>query len=754
MRSSRRLSWIVLPILLACAAAFSEAPAVLESGGAALALDPATGGIVSLRDMATGREFVQGAHPDGLWTLTLDDGGALRASGAETVAVEPSADGGLRLAWSGFSVKDGALDARVEAEVVPADGAFRLTFAVTGLPFNRIRQVVFPRVAGLRPGEGDALAVPEWMGSLARNPGRLLNPGDPPQPARRAWEYPGLLSMQFVAFCNDTGPGVMLSSADTGAHRKLFAVCGDGAGGVGLEMAHLPGKGGGSRFAPEYAADIAVFRGGWFGAAERYRAGAAAGFWADQSRKRLGRVPAWAADTALWVWNRGKSPGVLPPATALAEKTGLPVSVFWHWWHGCAYDTGFPEYFPPREGGDAFRAALAAAEAKGVHAILYMNQRLWGLETESWKTERAERFAVKNPDGAIGREVYNIFNNAACTPMCMGTAFWRNTYAGLAEKAVAEFGAGGIYMDQACASCACYDVSHGHPRGGGSWWVEGFAALEKDIRARCARRTEATLAGEGCGEAWLPRLDLMLSLQVSRERYAAPGEWEPVPLFQAVYNDAALLFGNYASLTEPPYDELWPPEFAPAEPLVLLDRKFSAQFRLEQARALLWGQQPCLANFKPELLEQRAEETDFFVRAARLRRAALAYLRDGVMLRPPETGVPASEIPVSRLSIYAGRRDRVREYSMPAPGVLASAWRAADGGVAVVLANITEAPQTVALNLDTPDYPLPEGAAPRLFRADGVPAPVAAEGPGRVTVTLTAGDLAVCEWPAPEEKTP
>ena len=27
------------------------------------------------------------------------------------------------------------------------------------------------------------------------------------------------------------------------------------------------------------------------------------------------------------------------------------------------------------------------------------------------------------------------------------------------------------------------------------------------------------LAGEGCGEGWLPYLDLMLSLQVSRERY-------------------------------------------------------------------------------------------------------------------------------------------------------------------------------------------------------------------------------------------
>ena len=45
MRPSRRLSWIILPMLLACAAAFPEAPAVLESGGAALALDPATGAL-------------------------------------------------------------------------------------------------------------------------------------------------------------------------------------------------------------------------------------------------------------------------------------------------------------------------------------------------------------------------------------------------------------------------------------------------------------------------------------------------------------------------------------------------------------------------------------------------------------------------------------------------------------------------------------------------------------------------------------
>ena len=36
---------------------------------------------------------------------------------------------------------------------------------------------------------------------------------------------------------------------------------------------------------------------------------------------------------------------------------------------------------------------------RGLHCIVYMNQRLWGMTTKSWQAEGAERFAVKNPDG-------------------------------------------------------------------------------------------------------------------------------------------------------------------------------------------------------------------------------------------------------------------------------------------------------------------------------------------------------------------
>ena len=144
-------------------------------------------------------------------------------------------------------------------------------------------------------------------------------------------------------------------------------------------------------------------------------------------RQRL--TPAWVTDTGLWVWNRGRSPGVLGPALALQQAAGVPVSVFWHWWHGCPYDAGFPEYLPPREGADPFRQAVAAAQTTRPARIVYMNQRLWGMTTRSWTEEGAEQFAVKNADGTVTPEVYNTFMKVPCASMCMGTDFWRDKYA-------------------------------------------------------------------------------------------------------------------------------------------------------------------------------------------------------------------------------------------------------------------------------------------------------------------------------------
>jgi hypothetical protein len=254
-------------------------------------------------------------------------------------------------------------------------------------------------------------------------------------------------------------------------------------------------------------------------------------------------------------------------------------------------------------------------------------------------------------------------------------------------------------MDQACSSLACYDPNHGHALGGGAYWMNGFRKLSTDIRERCDDDRKVVPAGEGCGEAWLPYLDLMLALQVARERYSAPNDgWEVIPFFSAVYHPYAILYGNYSSLTMPPYDDLWPKEFAPKEPLKLLDRKYSRQFYLEQARAFVWGQQPTIANFLPSHLRERREETEYMMRLAKIRNRAKKYLLHGTFLRSPELNVPEATLDLSRLSIYAGQKGGVSSSQGKYPLVISGSWQAEDGDVGIALASISSEPLTVRLD--------------------------------------------------------
>ncbi len=717
-------------VCLAVAAHAAEGP-TLENPLLALGFEAAHGGLVSVREPATAQGHLNtGDGPGELWEL--------RFAGQETPPVLPSQarafhwtcpekrNETLRLEWGDFGLAAAPalrVIATVSLRADQPESAWRLSLENLGT--QRPESLVFPRIEGMDLEAGAELAVPYWMGERTNRLPEVLFDAQG-QGRRVAWDYPGTLSMQCLALYQPGGPGLYLSCGDTGALLKSFAVFGGKPGQAGLEMTHLPEQTAArdGRYELPYPVWLGAFRGDWFTVAERYRAWGLAQAWARESRLKQGRVPDWGRDTALWVWNRGRSTGVLGPAQALRAHSGLPVSVFWHWWHGCAYDMGFPEYLPPREGDEAFRGALDAAHAAGVHAIVYMNQRLWGMRTNTWTEEGAAAFAVKDAAGVIQPEVYNTFTKAPCASMCMGTDFWRGKYAGLAESAVRGLGVDGIYMDQACSSLACYNPAHGHSIGGGGYWIQGFQRLAADIRSRCDAARRVVLAGEGCGEAWLPHLDLMLSLQVSMERYAAPGLWEPIPFFHAAYHGHAIFYGNYSSLTMPPYDDLWPAESAPAEPLKLLDPKFSRQFRLEQARAFVWGQQPTVANFLPAHLETRGEEVAYALQLAALRMKALEFLLHGAMLCPPEFTAPTETIDISRLSIYAGQQEALKEYTKEVPTVIGSAWRAEDGRVGVVFASIAGTASTVSVTLDRQVYGIAEDATVRRITAESGEGPM------------------------------
>jgi hypothetical protein len=703
-----RLTWTCVGL----AALVLTGPAVAESDLVRvtdrllqIGFDPADGTVREFVALPGGDNYLlPRTKPFALWHFTVVDEKGTRSISTERSgkpAIERLAEG-LRLVWN-TTAPDGQ-PVRVEVRVrlgQQGTSLSRWELTISKPAALRIKSIAFPRLPGLKPRAQEALAVPAALGLLMNNPRQALL-GRDGKGAYLGWSYPAGLSAQCVAFYQPNGPGFYAASDDTLAYSKRFALFADRLHEVHFEAGHDPEQeaAGVAEFRLPYAMLLGTFRGDWSTAARLYRESSAAQTWARRGRLTRGQIPSWVKNTAVWVWNRGRLAGVLPPAAELAKHVKLPVSVFWHWWHDCPYDAGFPEYLPPRDGAAQFSAAVATAHQQGLHVLPYMNQRLWGTTTRSWTAEGAEAFAVKGPDGQVRAEVYNTFLKAPCAPMCMGTAFWRNKYAGMAREVIADLGADGVYMDQACTTTRCFDTRHGHIPGVGRYWTDGFELLTLDIRDRCSQRGPIALAGEGCGEPWLPLLDLMLTLDVSKERHLGDSRWDVIPFFPAIYHTSTICYGSYGSLVYPPYDDRWPAEMAPKQCLTLLDRKFCDQFCLEQARSFVWGLQPMIPNFLPFQLQERRAEIDFLTRLVRTRNQTLKYLQYGTWLRPPALDVPPREIDTVQVGIYT----RLRSAKKTVPAVMASAWRAPDGGVAVALASISPEKTALQIPIDATAY--------------------------------------------------
>ncbi len=697
----------------------SSGPETLATRGVQLDLSRADGHIVSLRD-GNGRTLAGVANDSvGLWSLDLMPGGtraAIHASAARRFR-STFTTRAARLEWSDFP--EGSIAGlRVVATVqLREDSTTAWRIRLEGIRGTRVERVHFPRLTGITTlGAGYELAVPSWMGQRARHPRAMLLAADGSS-KRLEFAYPGATSMQVLSLSSATDGGLYFAADDSAAYRKSFALWGERDGTAGYDVVHvLSNPGVSDSYAPRYAAQLGVIAGDWLSAIERYRKWGTKQYWARQSRLHTATTPAWMRNTGIWVWNRGHSDVVLEPAAALQRDANLPVNVFWHWWHNGPYDTSFPDYLPPREGAAKFTTAVRKAHADGLHAIVYMNQRLWCVNTPSWKRENAERWAVRERDGTVRLETYNVFNPLPCATMDVATPFWRQKYAGIADTVLQQYGIDGLYMDQAVLSLIDWSPDHGHPIGGGNYWMQGFRTLARDLRARNTARP-AAFAGEGGGESWMPDLDAFLTLQVSQERYADPASgWEVIPMFQAAYHPYALTYGTYGSLTLPPYDELWPAEKRPLTAMTLLDEKYVRQFHLEQARMFVWGMQPTIANFLPDQLTARRREIDYLERLAKLRYGLREFFQRGTFLRAPVVEVPSTDILLSRISIYAARLGGPTEAHLTSPEVLAGAWKAADGRVAVALAGINQQSLVATVHLPARAYGLP--ANTRIVRLD------------------------------------
>jgi hypothetical protein len=371
-------------------------------------------------------------------------------------------------------------------------------------------------------------------------------------------------------------------------------------------------------------------------------------------------------ELSAWVMTGGPPEQCVPQVLEFRQALGLPVGFHWYNWHQIPFDNDYPHYFPTREG---FIAGVRQLQDAGVAVMPYINGRLWDTHdqgTNDWQfTARAKPAATKKQDGEPFIEMYGS-KEANGQPvrlavMCPTTQLWQRQLDSIVGRLWGECGVQAIYIDQiaAAAPVLCFDATHGHPLGGGSWWNErGYWPMLD--RLRSAKAADKCLTTECNAEPFIRWFDGYLTWH-----WQYDGQ---VPLFPAIYGGAIQMFGRaYRG--------------GPTKNLAL---------RMKAAQQLVWGEQ--LGWLEPGIVRE-PENFAFFTNAVWLRWHLRRYFYAGQMARPPQL---SGNIP----SLTADWQWH-GVWPVTTPALMAGAWQLpAERRVTLLFANVGDAPLQATVNYD------------------------------------------------------
>lgn len=316
------------------------------------------------------------------------------------------------------------------------------------------------------------------------------------------------------------------------------------------------------------------FTGDWFDAALIYRR------WVRENASWFptlgpeGRTdtPQWMKENCLWAQDGGEPQWILKPLQRFQETFGVPCAIHWYSWHKAPFDDDYPHYVPR----DGFRETVVELQKNGnIFVMPYINGRLWdtrdrGLEDFQF-TSVALPACTKNEDGTPVTESYGSKESDGSKvllgAMCPATDLWQKKVQENVRKLMNDECVKGVYLDQisAAAPVLCMDPTHGHPLGGGAWWVASYHEMLRKIRADLREHdvpespaSQRILTSECNAETYADVLDGFLTWHVQSDA---------VPALSAVYGGAIQMFGrSYASCEAP-------------------------AFRMKTAQALVFGEQ-------------------------------------------------------------------------------------------------------------------------------------------------------------------
>ncbi|MEA3402321.1 MAG: DUF6259 domain-containing protein [Armatimonadota bacterium] len=683
-------------------------------------------GRVGLRDLrrpGDGRSYLAGEpairSDTNLWSAELVSADGRRVlvvpdQRAELI-VEAEA-GAASIVWRNVHIgEEPALDVQVRVRIAEDQPLAYLTARVQvtadGWGLRRLRM---PALAEMPPlGEtprDDAVAWPQGLGRLMKHPEATLAGLHLSYPSSRA-------SMQMLSW-HDPDGGLYLAAHDGEGYYKLFDLGLEMTRGLSWSVTHVPEGAGPSctEYESPWPAVIGVAEGGWYGAAQLYRRWALDQKWCAKGPLAERDLPQTVRETALWMVGcmlrqpaadfprpelspdemrsisaerlREISPGMLPDtngrrAEAFAGYFDVPVAWWWTTWMLPGFDVRHGAQVAPR----GFEETARAVSRAGVPVMPYVNIRRFDTGLAAFD-EQMHRGAVVTQEGEVAT---SPTKGVPAAVMCPASETWQEYFPRYCRSFV-ERGADGLYVDElgTAGVVPCHADHHNHPAGGGTHWIDGRREIMRRIHELCSEiQPQFFTGGE---EPCEPYIDV-------NEYAFTYGSREPdtIPLWQAVYHDYAVCAGRPVGKWYDPYSERvhYPEELRGGD--VRMD-----EFVTAMGQAVVQGIQP--GWVRPDIVSYAPETSRYLRRLAQFYASARPWLLYGRMLPPPRI---ATELPVVRSRWMYKRRLPVE-----LPAVLGSAWRAPDGAVVLVFANVSEEEHTVELAIEPEQYGLPDNADP------------------------------------------
>ncbi|MCD6331782.1 MAG: hypothetical protein J7L89_00765 [Bacteroidales bacterium] len=660
-------------------------------------------GLASMKDLLTNHEHIQavdGKHL--LWEIAFAKGNQIYTitnnyKPCSYASVEKLPDGTIRakMEWNRLRwwEEDDAVSVTATVELPKDTGIARWRiFVENNSNYWGLWSVLYPIVNGFPESGKYDIARP----SFARG-GELIRSCE----QKLSGRYPGgAWPMQMVSFDTD-GNSVYLAGMDGEARAKDFIV--EPIKGLDSQrypilfsgrrhrkfvpepgervyIIHYPDDMGvqGSDYPDPYPVAFGIHQGGWTQAARIYRSWALKQRWTQKGPlsnridvpESIIRIGVWIRDN--WIWNDAAgTPGEMDKPLLEAAKTlDVPVGLHWYRWHTPPFDNLYPHYLPAKEG---FKERVAELEHNNILVMPYINGSSVDMNIADF--DKFEPYAVKDEAGGLRLHYYSD-KSGRLVSMCGNQAPWQDVIESLTDIIRKQYGINGIYIDQVSGLYheLCFDKSHLHPLGGGSYWARGNRVLLGKVKNVALKNGgNMVVTSEGATEVFLDLVDANLL-------WSQPSERE-IPLEQMVYSGYAIFFGSPCDYT-----------------------KSENYFRYAQGKTLIDGRQNGwmdLGLFKPEYERKVA----YLKQCGKYRVNTVKYLVYGQLLDPV---LPTGEIETFQDDgLGWGMYEKQRLAELPAAE--ARLWKSEEGTLAIFFANYVNRLIKFPYKINPGDYGLPDG---------------------------------------------